>query len=645
MDIGFSAIIVSLLTAIISFATFLYNSRRKQEESIYRISKITLLVHALFLTIATATLLWYFLIRDFNVEYVASYSDRSLGLWYTISALWAGQSGSLLLWSWILSLFAVGIIIKDKDDKVTRNALTIILSVNIFLLILLTTINDPFKRLLITPLDGNGLNPLLQNEGMIIHPPTLFIGYAGLTIPFAYAISGLISESETWIFRVRKWLLFSWLFLGLGIWLGGWWSYSVLGWGGYWAWDPVENASLIPWLVGSALLHSINVQQTRQGMKLWNILLSIGTFATVFFASFVTRSGLISSVHAFGESVIGTVFSVYLGVMIILSLAVLVIKFGQVRTLNNVYKSALGKETSYLLNILLFVIMSLIVIWGTIFPLLNQIITHTKVSIGPGFYNTISPFIMLSLVLLMGFCIILRWGTTSSSEILAKLKYPVILTALGIIVLYYIGFRDLYSLVGFGASILSVLIHFEEYLFDAKDYARVKKIKVINSVFRVFVARRRRYGGYIVHISMILILIGIVGTSFYKTTYSTVLEKDKPVEISGYSFTFKELLISETDIKSEYIIKLSVTQGSFQNVLTAKMTYTSKSESTLIHVGVMSLPTLDIYVIPESINSDQYINVTINYYPLIGFIWLGGPVMLIGTIITLLPKKASEQNN
>ncbi len=638
MDIGYSAQVVALLATVISFIAFLYYLRRRQEESIYNFSRTAIIVQVIMLTVAIAILMRYFLIRDFNVEYVANYSDRSLALIYTISGVWAGASGSLLLWAWILSLFIMAVSFRERKDKITGYALTILLSVNIFFISLLLTISNPFQRLSFTPEDGGGLNPLLQNHGMLFHPPTLFIGYAGLTIPFAFALAGLISESELWVFRVRKWMLFSWMFLGLGIWFGGWWSYTVLGWGGYWAWDPVENASLIPWLMSSALLHSVMLQESRRGMKLWNILLGIGTFETVILATFLTRSGVIGSVHSFGQSEIGPVLSTYLLLTLVFSLGVLLFKYGQVESMN-IYKSALGKEASFLFNNLFFVLMGLTVIWGSLFPLLNEAVTHTKINVGPGFYNAMAPYILLSLAVLMGFCLVLRWGTTSIDELTRKLKYPLALTGLSIPALYLLGSHEIGSLIGFAASIFAVSVHVEEYLFDAKDYAHKKGLSTLRSMFRIILVRRRRYGGYIVHLSMVIIFIGIIGTSFYKTTYSTTLQRDVPEDIAGYTFTYKDYGVSEDGAKIDYKIKLLVSNGGFTGSLSARMTEDRNKEgSMIVHVGVLSLPYQDIYVIPESMDEAQTA-VTINYTPLISLIWVGGIVMGIGVIIGLLPKR------
>ncbi|MCL4435881.1 MAG: cytochrome c biogenesis protein CcsA [Thaumarchaeota archaeon] len=636
MDIGYSALAVALIASAISFVSFI-RYLRKQDESQYSFARIALVIQTGLLTGAISLLLYYFLIHDFNVEYVALYSERSLPLEYTISALWGGASGSLLLWAWLLSLFMTTIALRERKDRLTGYALGVMLTINLFFLSLLVTLNNPFNRLTFTPADGNGLNPLLVNPGMLFHPPTLFIGYAGFTIPFAFAIAGLLAESELWIFRVRKWMIFAWLFLGFGIFLGGWWSYTVLGWGGYWAWDPVENSSLVPWLLATALLHSVMLQESRRAMKLWNILLSIGTFETVVLATFLTRSGVISSVHAFGESGVGPIYTAYLVIMLAVSLGILAFRFDQVKSMN-VFQSATGRETSFLFNNLLFVVMGLTVVWGTLFPMINEAVTHSKMSVGPGFYSTIAPWIILSLAVLMGVCIVLRWGATSTGDLVSKLRFPLIAGVATLPVMYFLGFTNPGSLTGFTVAVFAVALHVEDYLVDAKEYAGKKKVSFFNSMLHLILVRRRRYGGYIVHFSMIIIFIGLLGTNFYETSHSVTLQKNMPTTVGEYTFTYDGMTVTKDTTQTDYSVKLYVSDGSFKDPLTARLTNSSKAESTIVHVGVLSRPFQDVYVIPDAVDPNAA-TVTINYNPLISFIWYGFAITVVGVIVCLLPRR------
>jgi cytochrome c-type biogenesis protein CcmF len=472
---------------------------------------------------------------------------------------------------------------------------------------------------------------------MLIHPPTLFVGYGGLTIPFAFALAGLLAKNENWVFRIRKWTLFSWLFLGFGIFLGGWWSYTVLGWGGYWAWDPVENASLVPWLISTALLHSVMLQESKRGMKLWNVLLAIGAFETVILATFITRSGIISSVHAFGSSGIGPIFVYYIGLTLITSLVILAFRYDQVKSMN-IFQSITSRESSFLFNNIFFVVMALTVIWGTLFPILNEAVIGTKISVGTGFYNAIVPWVMLSLILLMGISIVLRWGTTSSNEIIHKLKYPAAIGLISAPVAYIFSFTDISSLVGISTSIFAISLHGQNYLFDVKDFTTKTGTKTISSMTHIILNRRRRYCGYIVHLSMILIFIGIIGTSIYQTNYSTTLQRDIPEEIGGYTFTYNGYSKIEEPNQNDYRINLVIKNGNFGDVITPSISENLKAQVSYTHVGVKSLLLEDVYVIPESFDENQ-VSLTINYVPLISFIWAGGQLMVIGVVIGLLPNR------
>jgi cytochrome c-type biogenesis protein CcmF len=641
MDVGYISLVVAFASAVITCIASLLAARQESEQGI-RFSRIGVLGQFLFVTLSSALLLYYLLIRDFQVEYVALYSDRSLPTLYTISAFWGGAEGSLLLWSWILSMFILGLLIKEKKDRLLYYALSITSSVNAFFLAILITYDNPFRRLDFTPADGMGLNPLLINHGMLIHPPTLFIGYAGLMVPYAYAIAGLITENEFWVFRIRKWSLFSWLFLSLGIFFGGLWSYSVLGWGGYWAWDPVENSSLIPWLFSTALLHSVMIQESRRGMKVWNIILSILTFETVIFATFLTRSGIISSVHAFGKSEIGPVFTYYLIIMLFFSLGILFYKFDTLRG-ENIFESALAREFSFLLNNLLLVVMGATVFWGTIFPLLNEALMGTKIGVGPAFYNEIAGPVMLALVVLMGICVALKWRHTTLKELFLKLRAPLFAGLAFFALFYFLGFSGIPSLVGFAAAGFAAAFHVQEYLYDSRAFGSKYGIKPLRALFKIIIKKRRRYGGYIVHLAMLLIFIGIVGSAMYQSTYPLTLKRGESTVVSGYTFVLNDYAIENRAKESVLVIRLTVSDGrGFLKEVEPEIVNDLKYQSTLYKVSIISLPLKDIYVIPQGVKGDV-VSLRVNFIPLVSFIWLGGVVLTIGVIVGLLPSLRKEK--
>lgn len=639
MDGGYLSLVAALISAAIACIMFLYTARRGGERNI-GISRIGVFGQVLFLTSSSLILLYYLLVRDFQVQYVASYTDRSLPFMYTVGAFWAGAEGSLLLWSWIQSLFILGVMLKERGDEMTHYTLSILSSVNFFFLLVLVSIGNPFKRLDFTPADGMGLNPLLVNHGMWLHPPALFLGYAGMTIPFAFALAGLTTENEVWIFRTRKWSLFSWLWLSLGIFFGGLWSYTVLGWGGYWAWDPVENASLIPWLFATALLHSVMIQESRRGMKLWNILLAILTFETVIFATFLTRSGVLSSVHAFGKSEVGVVFVAYLGVTLVFSIAVLAWKFPQVRS-RNIFESVFARESSFLFNNLLLVVAGVTVFWGTVFPLINEAVMGTKMNVGPEFYNEVNGPIIYALAGLAGVCVALEWRRTGRSNLISKFKYPLAAGVSSVPMLYLLGFTDGVSLLGFALIAFAIATHLQEYVLDLAAHKR-KGFGIVPSLYGTILASRRRYGGYIVHLSMFLILIGIIGSQLYASSYPLTLKQDEPAQIGEYTFVFEGQIVESSSDKIVRALKLSVRDGAGSTrVLSPSLTDTRESQLTTVQVAVLSLPLKDIYIIPQGVE-DRVASLRVSFFPLIGFIWSGGVIMILGVTVCLLPKRRSS---
>lgn len=641
MDPGYIFLVLGLVSAIITCIASLLSARLGHEKGA-KISELGILGQFVLITSASLLLYYYLLIRDFQVEYVALHTDRSLPIFYTIGAFWAGAEGSLLLWSWILSIFILVLFIKVKKDRLSYYALSILSSVNTFFLALLITYENPFRRLDFQPADGMGLNPLLINHGMLLHPPTLFIGYAGLTIPFAFAIASLITENEFWVFRIRKWCLFAWLFLGLGIFFGSLWSYSVLGWGGYWAWDPVENSSLIPWLLSTALLHSIMIQESRRGMRVWNVILSIFTFEAVIFATFLTRSGVLSSVHAFGESEVGPIFTYYLLAMLIFSIGLLLYKFEMLKG-ENIFESIFAREFSFLINNLLLVVMGATVFWGTVFPLINEMLVGTKIGVGPAFYNEVAGPIMLSLVLLMGICVALRWRHTTIKELTSKLRFPLI-TAVAFSVLFYLlGFTDHLSLIGFGASGFALMFHVQEYLYDSKTFSSKNKVRFFKALYQIIFKKRRRYGGYIVHIAMLLIFIGIIGSSLYQSGYSVTLKEGEFSKVGKYTLAFNGYRVENRAKENVLIIGLTVSDDNgFKREVEPKIVKNLKYQSTIVKVSIISLPFEDIYIIPQGIEGDV-VSLRVNFIPLVNLIWLGGVIMTIGVVISLLPRLKKEE--
>jgi cytochrome c-type biogenesis protein CcmF len=380
-------------------------------------SAVTLFVLS---SLMMAALVVAFITRDFSLEYVAQYTNRTLPMFYTISAVWAGQSGSLLLWAWLLCLFAAIVVWQNrrKNRKLLPYVLGTILFTAFFFFGLMVYATSPFARLPQPAADGNGLNPMLQNPGMVMHPPTLYLGYVGFTVPFAFALAALLANrlDAQWIRSTRRWTLFSWLFLTLGNLFGAKWAYVELGWGGYWAWDPVENASLMPWLTGTAFLHSVMIQEKRGMLKVWNLVLVILTFGLTIFGTFITRSGIISSVHSFGVSNLGPLFLIFLGAILLVALGLLWWRWPQLKSENQL-EALVSRESSFLFNNLLLVGMAFAVFWGTIFPIISEAVRGVKITVGPPFFNQVNVPIGLALLALTGICPLIAWRKASERNL------------------------------------------------------------------------------------------------------------------------------------------------------------------------------------------------------------------------------------
>ncbi|MBI4319621.1 MAG: heme lyase CcmF/NrfE family subunit [Chloroflexi bacterium] len=423
-DVGYGAMVIGLVIAAYT-AVAATSGAMKGYPELLRSARNGVLVTFGLTSLASAALVYAFLARDFGVQYVAQYSSRDLEPVFTFAAWWAGQAGSLLLWAWMLAMFATIIVVQNKEQnrRLLPYATSIMMAILAFFLLVMIFAANPFERSPVTPADGQGLNPLLENFGMFFHPTTLYIGYVGFTVPFAFAMAALITKrlDDQWIRSTRRWTLFAWFFLGLGNLFGAQWAYVELGWGGYWGWDPVESASFMPWLTGTAYLHSVMIQQRRGMLKVWNMLLIIITFTLSIFGTLLTRSGILSSVHTFSQSAVGPMFMALIGVLLVFSLGLLLDRLALLKSENEI-DSFMSREASFLLNNLLLVGAAFAVFWGTVFPLISEAVRGVKITVGPPFYNQVSAPIFLGMVILMGVCPLIGWRKASTENLQKFLK-------------------------------------------------------------------------------------------------------------------------------------------------------------------------------------------------------------------------------
>ena len=654
-EMGSAALTVAFFVSLYGMCASLAGAlgRRKNDaplqwrHNIRKSSELAVYLNFGLLTAASAALLNAFLTRDFSLLYVFEYSSRSLSDAYAATAFWAGQEGSLLLWAWLLAGSAALALFLNRNrlpDLMPWAAFVLMLNTSFFLL-LLNFVSDPFAPFPgPTPGDGYGLNPLLQNPGMIIHPPTLFIGYVGLTIPYAFALASLLAgrNDAAWIDRTRIWTVVSWLFLGIGILLGAEWAYVELGWGGYWAWDPVENASLMPWLTSTAFMHSIMIQQRRGMFKKWNMNLIIFTYFLIIFGTFITRSGLISSVHAFGKSSLGYFFLVFMIVTLILGLIAVWWRRKLLATENHL-QSPVSRESAFLLNNLVFSAMAFSVFWGTTFPVLSEAVKGVKITVGPGFYNRVNVPIALVLMVLIGICPLLAWRKQAGQRLIKDLPLPGILGITGLLAAYAVGIRSLPTLLvmAFSGFILgSVLVEFYRGA-AAKRKGGGGPLPV--ATVKMVLGSRRRYGGYIVHLGMVLIFIGLSGAPL-KQEVSGTIRPNESISVGEYTLKYMNMKWVPTSDRLAVTTRLKAFHDNraIGYLVPERRFYEKREDQPTSEVSILSNWKEDLYVALTGYNRDGRASFRVMVNPLVPWLWLGGYVTVLGVFLAVWPRKRRQ---
>jgi cytochrome c-type biogenesis protein CcmF len=603
------------------------------------------------LTSAAFALVWAAFTNDYSVSYILHHTNRDLSTAYKFSALWSGQEGSLLLWAWLLSAYGFVLRMRHKVDvRLSAFASTILAGVQVFFLLLLNFAAPPFA---IQPgpvaQDGFGLNPLLQYPEMVIHPPMLYLGYVGFSVPFAFALGALMMRypGEKWIHITRRWTMVTWLFLTCGIFLGAHWAYSVLGWGGYWGWDPVENASLMPWLTGTAFLHSVMMQEKRGMMKTWNVWLIFSTFLLTILGTLLTRSGIVSSVHAFASSDIGDWFY---GFILIVFGVCLFTFFKQKDHLKseNKLESLVSRESSFLFNNLILLVACFTVLWGTLFPILSEYVQGSKVTVGAPFYNRVNIPIGLFLLFLTGIGPLLAWRSTSLRSIRRNFVLPCIAMAVAFVVVIIAGVRpwsagddmqsEIFSLVTFTLAAGVITAIAAEFLRGANVVRTQTGKNLLGSTLLLIRRNTRRYGGYIVHFGIVVMFIGIAGGAFNQSREQEMgfgdVMKMGPYRLVCQSFSQDSNANYDTEFALLDVFKSEkkITQ------LAPERRFYNASQTTSTMVALHSTLAQDLYVIYEGKNPDTdkpIIKVFIN--PLMNWIWIGVLIVVLGTFVALVP--------
>jgi cytochrome c-type biogenesis protein CcmF len=605
-------------------------------------------------TCAAFALVWASFTNDYSVSYILHHTNRDLNTAYKFSALWSGQEGSLLLWAWLLSAYGFVLRVRHKVDvRLTAFASTILAGVQVFFLMLLNFAAPPFA---IQPgpvaTDGLGLNPLLQYPEMVIHPPMLYLGYVGFSVPFAFALGALMMRypGEKWIHITRRWTMVTWLFLTCGICLGAHWAYSVLGWGGYWGWDPVENASLMPWLTGTAFLHSVMMQEKRGMMKSWNVWLIFSTFMLTILGTLLTRSGIVSSVHAFAESNIGNWFYAFILIVFAVCLFTFFRQRDHLKSENRL-ESLVSRESSFLFNNLILLAACFTVLWGTLFPILSEYVQGTKVTMGAPFYNRVELPIGLFLLFLTGIGPLLAWRSTSLRSIRRNFILPGVAMGVALVVLLAVGVRpwaagddwqgELFSLVTFTLAAGVITAIAAEFLRGASVVATQTGKNLFASTVVLVRRNTRRYGGYIVHFGIVVMFIGIAGGAFNQA-HEQEMGSGDTVKLGPYRLVCQTYTQdSKPEFDTEYAL-LDVYRGAkkITQLAPEKRIYFPNTDhaqpSTM--VALHSTLASDLYVIYEGRNPDTdkpIIKVFLN--PLMNWIWIGVLIVVAGTFLALVP--------
>ncbi len=578
----------------------------------------------------------------FDLEYVASYSNRDLSAVYKFAALWAGQSGSILFWLFILVSYAGVVVLlnRRRNRALMPLVVTTLSAVSLFFLVLVNFLTRPFVRLAFTPIDGNGMNPQLQNPFMAIHPPCLYLGYVGLTVPFAFALAALATGrlDDTWFRTTRRFTILSWFILGAGILLGGWWAYVELGWGGYWAWDPVENASLIPWLTCTAFLHSVMIEERKKMLRVWNLALVIMSFLLAILGTFITRSGVISSVHSFTKSDIGPLFAGFLGLCTIVSIGLLLHRVPDLKSEARL-DSFVSRESSFLFNNLLLVGAAFAILWGTIFPIISEAVRGVKITVGPPFFNEVSIPIALALITLSGVCPLIPWRRASPRKLVEKLQIPFWALVGSIIALLVGGVRDVYAIVAFSLSVFVITTVVMEFYWGARA-RRIATGEAPAAALLALVDRnKRRYGGFTVHLGFVLIVIGITGSSVFKQETVVTLARGEDFAIGAYTLRFEEIERHDTPNHEFQGARLAVFRdGERAGTLVPGQNFYRTGQDPSTEVDIHHTLREDLYLIFLGLEPHEG-RVTLKAYlnPLINWIWIGGGVLILGSWFAMLP--------
>jgi len=650
-NVGSLAILLAFCVAIYAVVASVAGRLKRKPFLIVSGERAVYSVWAL-ITVASAILVYALITGDFRFSYVAEHSNRSMPLLYKFAAWWGGQEGSLLFWSWLLSSYTAIVVFtnRHRHRDMMPYIIGVLMSVQTFFLILSNFVVSPFKMLAVegsitAVADGNGLNPLLQYPAMAIHPPMLYLGYVGFAVPFAFAIGSLITRQpgDAWIHTTRRWTLITWLFQSCGIMLGMAWAYHVLGWGGYWGWDPVENASLLPWLSGTAFLHSVMMQEKKGMMKVWNIVLVSSTFFLCIFGTSLTRTGLVSSVHAFAQGPLGKYFVSFLAIGIAATVYLILDRLDYLKSEAQL-ESVISRESSFLFNNLILLASCFAVLWGTLFPVISEAVSGEKIALDAPWFNRLMIPIGLFLLFLTGVGPLFAWRRTSLESLRRNFQWPGIAALVLVGGLFAAGMRHYYALIAFGFCLFVALTVLMEFYRGAHAIAVKTHMNLLRSTVELTHRNTRRYGGYLVHMGIVLLFIGFTGAAFNK---SDVREMNVGDTLHLGHYDLKMVNLKDGD-NSNYSWNratiMVIRNGDVLGTLEPERRFYKASRQGTSEVGVRPRPNEDLYINFAGMSDDGQRAVIQAYvFPLVSWIWIGGLVLIGGTLICLVPSKVRMQ--
>ncbi len=667
-DFGFGVLVVTFLVTLYSVFAAIYGEVKKLPSMVESARRAMLLTWPL-LTLTAGILIYLLVNNHYEVQFVYEVTSRSMPTYLKVTAWWGGQAGSLLFWSWLMSAFASLVTLRkwERDREFLPWVIVVACITMAFFIGMNVFFENPFAQLyqtfaginpstfkpvdgvLFTPQDGRGLNPLLRHPGMIIHPPMLYLGFVSFVIPYAFAIAALITgrTDDRWIRLTRRWALWAWLFLSFGLVLGGRWAYDVLGWGGYWGWDPVEIAAFMPWLTGTAFLHSVMIQEKRGMLKHWNMLLIILTYCLVIFGTFLTRSGVLSSVHAFAQSAIGPLFFTFIGITLITSVALIFYRWDALKSETKM-TSLLSREALFLLNNLLFIGVLVVCFWGVIYPLISELFTGQKITVGPPFYERATGPLFASLMLLMGIAPLSAWGHSTLKTIGRTIWKPIAGAAIITTVIFATYTQNIIALTGFFLVALVILVTLYEYWRGANARQKSQGENIFTAFWNLTGRNRRRYGGYIIHISMMLMAVGILGIELFQVETQGTVGVGGSIDLAGYTVKYRELASWDDKPKGVNYTRSVVDvyqNGVYLGELHPRKDYYYDSQQSMTIPGQRATLKDDLYILlinwePASTEGTTF-KVIVN--PLVNWLWLGSLLFLAGIVIAAWPDKDPER--